>query len=164
MARGIKRPIPDKLNAALAYLITGETEGAAKLCGIPGRTIREWTEEPWWADVITEARKMKNDELDAAFTSILHKATGEVADRIEHGDEIIQKDGSKARRKVSARDATLVAAVLIDKRAVLRGEPTRISKSINEKERLNTLKNNLEGLAGFKEEEKEKDKEDKPLH
>lgn len=154
--RGVKRSTEDKLRAAMAYLITGNSLDASKVCGIPDKTIRDWTRETWWADFIAEARKEKNDELDAAFTSILHKAIGEIKDRIENGDETVDaKTGSKVRKKVSARDATLVAAVLVDKRAILRGEPTRISKSISEKERLKTLNNELESVVGIVETDKE---------
>lgn len=154
--RGVKRSTEDKLRAAMAYLITGNSLDASKVCGIPDKTIRDWTRETWWADFIAEARKEKNDELDAAFTSILHKAIGEIKDRIENGDETVDaKTGSKVRKKVSARDATLVAAVLVDKRAILRGEPTRISKSISEKDRLKTLAGELEGVVGIVETDKE---------
>jgi hypothetical protein len=147
-----KWSIEDKLRAAMAYLITGNSLEAAKVCGIPDKTIRDWTRETWWADFLGECRKEKNEELDAAFTDILHLAVGEVKDRITEGDEVIDtKTGTKHRKKVSARDATLVAAVLVDKRAILRGEPTRISKTISEKDRLKTLAQDLEGVLGVVE-------------
>ena len=154
----------DKMRAAMSYLITGDTEEAGKICGIPGRTIRDWTREAWWSDMIGEARRAKNDELDAAFTFILGEVVGEIKDRIKNGDEIIQKDGTPRRKKISARDATLVAAVLTDKRAILRGEPTRISKSVSEKERLKTLAGELEDIVGVKEEENKDKTADKNLH
>jgi hypothetical protein len=46
-----------------------------------------------------------------------------------------------------------------NKRAILRGEPTRISKSISEKDRLKTLAQDLEGVLGIEAEAKEKNKE-----
>jgi len=155
MAAGKRWGIKERMAAAVAYLITGNSLDASKVCGIPDKTIRDWTREAWWADFIGEARKEKNDELDACFTTIIHKAVGEVKDRIESGDEVLDpKTGEKHRRKVSARDATLVTAVLVDKRAILRGEPTRISKSINEKDRLKDLAKDLEGVLGATEIEK----------
>jgi hypothetical protein len=159
MAAGIKRSTEDKLRAAMAYLITGNSLEASKICGIPDKTIRDWTRETWWADFMGEARKAKNEELDACFTDIIHKAVGEVSDRVSNGDEVIDtKSGITHRKKISARDATLVAAVLVDKRAILRGEPTRISKNISEKDRLKTLAQDLEGVLGV-EEVKEKSKD-----
>lgn len=152
MTAGKKRDTEDRLRAAMAYLITGNSLDASKVCGIPDKTIRDWTREVWWADFIGECRKEKNEELDAAFTSIIHLAVGEVKDRIINGDEVIDtKTGSKNRKKVSARDATLVAAVLVDKRAISRGEPTRISKTLSEKDRLKTLAEDLEGVLGVAE-------------
>lgn len=163
--RGVKRSIEDKLRAAMAYLITGNSLDASKVCGIPDKTIRDWTRETWWADFIAEARKEKNEELDAAFTDILHKAVGEVKDRIENGDEVVDsKTGSRIRKKVSARDATLVAAVLVDKRAILRGEPTRISKTISEKDRLKGLVGDLESVVGVVETDKEVKIEKEQIH
>lgn len=163
MAAGKRWSVQERLKAAMAYLITGNSLDASKVCGIPDKTIRDWTRETWWSDFIAEARKEKNDELDAAFTSILAKTVGEIKDRVENGDEVIQKDGSKARRKVSARDATLVAAVLVDKRAILRGEPTRISKTVNEKDRLKELVSDLEGVAGVAE-KTENNENNKKVH
>jgi len=149
-----KYGVEEKLQAAMAYLITGNSVDASKVCGIPDKTIRDWTRETWWADFIGEARKDKNDELDACFTDIIHKAVGEVRDRIETGDPVVQKDGTVSRKPVSARDATLVTAVLVDKRAILRGEPTRISKSISEKDRLKDLAKDLEDVIGVTETDK----------
>ena len=149
-----KYTVEEKLQAAMAYLITGNSVDAGKVCGMPDKTIRDWTREAWWSDFIAEARRDKNDELDACFTDIIHKAVGEVRDRIQAGDPVVQKDGTISRKPVSARDATLVAAVLVDKRAILRGEPTRISKSISEKDRLKDLAKDLEDVIGVTETDK----------
>lgn len=137
-----KWAIEDKLRAAFAYIITGNTVEASPLCGIPDRTIREWTEEPWWADLIAQAKSQKNAELDASYTRIIAKAILHVEDRIDNGDEVNTPSGPQ-KKKMSGKDLATIAAIFQDKRAIIRGEPTSISKRINEKDRLEAIKNGL---------------------
>ena len=134
----------DKLRAAFAYIITGNTVDASSICAIPDRTIRGWTETTWWSDLVAEAKTRKNQELDAIYTDIIHLATSEVKDRVIRGDTVVTKDGGTVRKPMNGKDIAMIAAIFQDKRAILRGEPTRISKTINEKERLKSLANNLE--------------------
>lgn len=141
---GIKRPLSDRLNAALAWLITGDTEKAELICGVPGRTIRDWMREDSWEHLVNEAKRLKQSELDAKFTKIIHRAVDEVADRLDNGDEVIAKDGTKVLRKLSGREAAWIAAILSDKRAILRGEPTSISKRQNSREHLSEVQKQLE--------------------
>lgn len=136
----------DKLRAAFAYIITGNAVDASKLCNIPDRTIRGWTETTWWSDLVAEAKNSKNQELDAIYTDIIHIATAEVKDRVVNGDTVVTKEGESVRKPMNGKDIAMIAAIFQDKRAILRGEPTRISKTINEKERLKSLASNLEEI------------------
>lgn len=144
---GIKRPISDRLQAALCWIITGSAKEAGELCGIPGRTILNWMEEPSWEILVAEARKIRQGELDAKFTRVIHKAMDELVDRLDRGDEVVTKNGDTVRRKVSAREAAWIAGVLSDKRAILRGTPTSISSKVGGKEERDTLKKQLEALG-----------------
>lgn len=156
---GQKRPLSEKLNAALAWVITGSCSKAEAICGIPARTIRSWMQEASWADLVDEAKKIKQAELDSKFTNIIHKAVEEVADRLENGEDVITKNGDTVKRRVSAKDAAMIAAVLSDKRAILRGTPTSITKRESAKENLDKLKKGLE-YVGKQPEAKEKTEDD----
>ena len=153
--RGTKHEMEQKLKAAFAYIITGNSVDASAICGIPDRTIREWTECSWWSDLVTEAKNSKNTELDALYTRIIEKAVRGVEDRLENGDAVTAKGGGVERKPVSARDLAIIAATFQDKRAIVRGEPTTISKRINEKDRLQQIASGLEAV-----EEKSKEKRD----
>lgn len=141
MPRGETRDLNDRITAAYAWIVTGSCEKASKLCGIPARTIRDWTNTDWWVDLIQEARKHKQQELDAQLTGIIHAAGEELMDRILNGDEVMKKDGTVARRKVPAGTLGIILATQVDKRAIIRGEPTSIR---GEKK---TIKEQLENVA-----------------
>lgn len=139
--------LEDKIRAAFAYIITGNSQEASAICGIPDRTIREWSEHTWWSDLINEAKITKNAELDALYTRIIDKAVRGVEDRVTNGDESVTKDGGTVRKAVSGRDLAIIAATFQDKRAIIRGEPTSISKRISERDRLQEIAAGLESVA-----------------
>ena len=152
-----KRPLSDRLNAALAWVITGDDYSASDLCGIPRETIKDWRNHESWDDLMYQARKIRQGELEAKFSKIIHKAVDEVAERLEEGDVVISKTGEAVRKKVSARDAAWIYAVTTDKRAVMRGEASSISKRATDKDSLKDKKAELEKLGneGLPDEPKE---------
>lgn len=144
---GIKRPLSDRLSAALAWVITGDQYKAADLSGIPRETIKDWMTQENWADLVAQAKQIRQGELEGKFTKIIHKAADEVIDRLENGEKVISKNGEIVQKPVAARDAAWIAAVISDKRAILRGEPTSISKRQNAKDDLKDKKAELERLG-----------------
>ena len=143
MAKQRSYTLPERLQAALSYVITGSTVKASAICGIPDRTIREWTATEWWPDLILQAKKSKQEELDGILTGIIHLATDKAIERLQQGDPYVQKDQTVGYKPVGAKDATMVAAILMDKRALLRGEPTSRSAKVSESDRLNDIKEAL---------------------
>ena len=115
----------EKLYAVVAYMVEGNSVRASKRTGIPADTIRWWKNNaPWWNDAMKEGRRQYQDQLDAHLTRIIHKGAEEVAERLEKGDEIVTKDGDVRRKKMAGRDVATTMAILYDKRALLRGDPT----------------------------------------
>jgi len=138
--------LKDRLEAAMAYLVTGfNAAKAAKICGIPERTVREWTDTDWWPDVMAKAKLEKQAELDSNMTEIIHKAASRVRERLEQGDPFVTKDGTVQFKPVTAKDATMVTAIMADKRALIRGEPTRRTQQVKESDRLEDIKKQLLG-------------------
>lgn len=120
-----KWSVEDKIRAASAMMITGNSKKASKVTGIPDSTIRWWaTRSSWWPGLMKQVRKEKQEELDAAHTEILHKTIVKLIDRVENGDEVVTKDGDVVRKGVGARDLAIVHGTIYDKRALLRGDPT----------------------------------------
>lgn len=119
----------EKISAATAMMITGNSQKSSKITGIPASTIRWWANESsWWPSLMKKVRKDKNEELDAVQTDILHKTLGKLQDRVENGDAVITKDGDVAYKEVSARDLATVHGIIFDKRALNRGDPTSKSE------------------------------------
>ncbi len=140
--------LEEKVQAAVAFAITGSVAKAAKITGIPRGAIRNWqTYSPWWEDALREIRKRKNDELDAKATRIMHGVLDELSDRLEHGDVVITKNGEKVNKPITARDAALVLGVVHDKRALLRGDPTSIKKAGTDESRLKKIQERMEDMT-----------------
>ena len=125
----------DRMKAALAFVVTGSLKEVEKLTGIKRATLDVWRHKSdWWPLAVEEARRTKQEELDASFTRIIHKAIEELEDRVRNGDEVILRNGEKERQKVKARELAGVIAQIYEKRALMRGDPTkREEKSSDEK-------------------------------
>lgn len=135
--------IEEKIEAAIAWLITGNSVEAGKLCGVNDRTIRNWMQQTWWEDILREAQGRKQKELDALWTGLIHRTATELKDRIDNGDTVISKTGEK-KIPVKAKDLAVVMAIAVDKRALARGQATHRTEKVNIDERLSKLGNKLE--------------------
>lgn len=122
---------PDqKMSVVLAYLVTGDSKRAGKVVGIKDNTIRQMKDEcKWWPEAVMQARKMLQDRLDNLLTSIIHKSLGQLDDRVENGNwKVVGKDEDgksiKTRVPMDGKDLAVTASILMEKRSLMRGEPT----------------------------------------
>jgi hypothetical protein len=119
-----------KIEAVSLYVLYGNMKKVSLATGLPWALIRGWkTKTKWWDGVYQEIVRAKNDELQGVMTQILDKAMTEIQDRIENGNEVVNKEGEKHRVKVPAKELALVAGIMFDKRQMLRGEPSSIRQS-----------------------------------
>jgi hypothetical protein len=139
--------IETKLEAAIAFLITGNTEDAGAMVNVPGRTIRYWTNQPWWEDIINEAKTVKQKELDAIWTSLIHRAADKLRERILEGDPHLTKDGEAIFMPIKAKDLAFIMAVAVDKRAVMRGQVTSRKETITTEKKLEQIEQAFKGLG-----------------
>ena len=139
-------PMDDRIQAAIAWLITGSVDEASKLCNIPPRTIRDWMTKGWWEEVLSEAKTVKQKELDALWTGLIHKSTSELRKRLDDGDPIMTKTGTVAFMPVKAKDLAVITAIAVDKRALLRNQPTSRVEKITIEEKLIRIGSKLEEL------------------
>lgn len=138
----------EKINAVMCYMVTGTSRKASKLCGVPENTIRWWkASSSWWPDVMMECRRKKQDELDAAFSSTIEAAIGQIEERVLNGDTIVTKSGDQVKVPMKGKELAVTLAVIFDKRQLLRGDPTQRVERTNEKERLDRLQNRFEEIA-----------------
>ena len=144
-----------RIQAAIAWLITGDSEEAGKLCNIPGRTIRMWMNLPWWEEVLAEAKTTKQKELDALWTGLIHKSTTALRARLDQGDAVLTKTGEIRYLPVKAKDLAIITSIAVDKRALLRNQPTSRVERITVEEKLQRIGNKLAELDQPEEDNQE---------
>ena len=139
--------IDEKIEAAVAWLVTGSAEEAGRLCSMPSRTIRYWMQQEWWEDLLREAQGRKQKELDAVWTGLIHRIATELRDRVDNGDSVISRNGAIVKVPVRAKDLSLVMGIAVDKRALARGQATSRTEKVSIDERINKLANKLEATG-----------------
>lgn len=136
-----------KYEVVLHYFVKGNnnSKAAARATGVPADTIRGWTKTQWWAEMMREVRARHADRLDGKFTYLLDKLSAELVDRIDNGEEVLhQKTGEMLRKKMSARDVTFALDRIIERRALLRGDPTSRASTVSSEKQLENLQKKLE--------------------
>lgn len=116
-----------KVAAVAAYSICGSVQQVAELTGIPERTLRDWRQTEWFRAALAEARRTSNDSLDVKLTQAIDLAIDALIDRINNGDEWLDRFGNQRKLQVRSRDLAVSLGIMSDKRALLRGEPTVIA-------------------------------------
>ncbi len=139
MAAGSYYTNEQRRDAVAHFVVLGNWRRVSEATGLPERTLNDWAKQPWYGTLLAEVRAVKGAELDGQFTRIIEEATGQLLDRLKHGDTVLV-GGEVVRRPVNAKDLALVAAITFDKRQLSRSQPTRIADSAVP---------DLEGLADF---------------
>ena len=117
-----------KIKVLLHYSVNGDIKEAADYGDVDYRTVVRWKKTAsWWDQELTKIRRAKTDEIDAQFSKIIEEANTQILDRVQNGDEKLDKNGLPVRVKMGGRDLVLVAAVAFDKLRLIRGEATSIS-------------------------------------
>lgn len=134
-----------KIQAVMYYLaLGGNSKKVSEKTGLPSNTIRKWkSSAPWWDMVMKKARAIKQDELDAQFTVIIHDVVDGLKDRVFNGDYKLLKDGTLKRVPMAGKDLVMAASILFDKRSLLRGDPTNIRKSETSHDNLKSIEQRL---------------------
>ena len=147
-----KYPPEIKIQAATCYMLTGTLAGASRMTGLRQETIWDWkNNSQWWDSILTKVRKEKQDELDAKLSGLIHEASQQIEDRILNGDEVLVKksDGNHdfMNKKMSGKDLTTALGTLYDKRTMLRGDPTSITRRETPADMLNALRDEFANMA-----------------
>lgn len=119
----------DKAKMALIqrYLETGNFRGSCTDLDIPYYTAIEWKKSDWWKNAMAELRADDNMKLDAKLSKLVDKSLEVVSDRLENGDVILDsKTGKLVRAPVKMKDTAQMLDKLVDKRRIIRNEPTKI--------------------------------------
>jgi hypothetical protein len=154
--KGMERGIyPDQkyIEAATLYAVTGSFKRVSELTDVPAGTIRAWTQEARFKDLLREIRQENNEVIDAKFTEIVEKSCDLILDRFENGDHVWDaKSGQLIRRPINAKDLSQIGANTLTKRQLIRGEPTARVEQVSEDTRLERLAEQFTKIANqFKE-------------
>ena len=144
--RGNEQYTPEQKIQTVMYYLTegGKASRVAKKTGIKASTIRKWkSSAPWWGEVMKKCRAIKQDELDAAFTLVIHDTVDRIHERVLHGDVKLDKEGNLVAVPMSGKDLAYVANSLFDKRSLLRGDPTTLKKDVSTTDQLKAVEQKL---------------------
>ena len=107
---------------------------------VPVETVRTWRTTKWWTDIAKDLRSEDTQKLDAKLTEILDKSLETIMDRLKDGEYIYdQKTGKLRRAPTKLRDATIAFNTVMDKRQLIRKEPTRITEQQSTADQLKSL-------------------------
>lgn len=146
-------PEKKKIECATMFAVTRNYITVKELTGVPVHALKEWTNEPWWDATIAQVKKTKNDMLEAKITEVLATGVDIIIDRFANGDVYVDHNSpgkEQYRVPIKARDVAQTAAVLFDKRQLLRGEATSRTENVSTEQKFKALKDNFEKLAKSK--------------
>ena len=142
----------EKLNAVCVFAVAGNSRRVAEITKIPEATIRTWKATEWWNEAMSRIITEQDEELNSKLTKLVDKAVDEVNDRLENGNYVYNPKLDKLIRKpVDAKELAIVTAISIDKRQLLRGQPTSRIERISQDERLLKLSEQFKNFTKAKE-------------
>ena len=97
-----KYSVREKLQAVTIWVLTGNLHETSRKLGISVEAIKYWKrEKDWWKEAVARIKLQRNEKLDADLTRCMDLSIEQIQDRIINGDEVILKDGEKARKKLN---------------------------------------------------------------
>lgn len=136
-----------RIEAVTTYLSTGSFTEVSRLLGIPIDTLHTWKKTEWWADLVKTIRAEEEHGLDTKLSKAVDKALDNLMDRIENGDYVYdQKTGGVKRVPAKLRDLNTAFNNVLDKRQLIRKQPTKI---VEQQSTAHQLKNLAESFAKF---------------
>ena len=147
-----------KIEALTTYMGCGSHVLTAQQCNVPLETVKTWSKSDWWKDRVKELQSEDYDKLDSKLTKALDKALDQVMDRIENGDWMYDpKTGKVKQLPAKLRDLNSAFNSLMDKRQLIRRQPTKIIEQSNTAAQLQNL---ADQFAAFVTGKEKKDKFD----
>lgn len=133
-------PESKRIEVVTALIQLGNATQVSALTKVPLETIRTWKKSEWFKDMVEQIRDEDNQELDTKFSKIIRKTLDTIEDRLENGNfQFDPKTGRVMRIPVNLRDTHRVMSDLVDKRKVIRNEPTKAENEEGSASRLAKL-------------------------
>ena len=136
-----------KYEAITVFIATGSLTQTALQTKIPFETLKKWRKSEWWADKIKELQEEDYSRLDAKISKTIDKALDELIDRVEKGDSMYDpRTGKIVKVPAKMRDVNRAFDSLLEKRQLLRKQPTKI---VQQESTASQLQNLAEQFAKF---------------
>ena len=130
----------DKIKVIAAFSVLGNATKVEEVTGVPANTINYWKTLPWWFEEMEKLRKSEDDTMVSGYGRIMQKTIQKLEERIENGDVVILKDGSKTTKPVSAKELAYISTNATNSRQKIRGEAIdNAVKTITMQDRLQKL-------------------------
>ena len=129
-----------RIEAVTTYLSTGNLTETGRLTGVPLKTLEQWKYSDWWKEMEKKIRSDEEQHLDAKLTKIIDKTLEKLVDSIENGEHIYdQRTGQIKRMPAKMRDLNNAFNTILDKRQLIRRQPTKIVEQTNTATQLQNL-------------------------
>lgn len=116
---------------------------------VPMSTITIWRGEKWFKETIKEIQEDDGYKLDHKLTALMHGSLDAMQDRLLNGDHVRDdKTGKIVRVPVKIRDANNAFNTMMDKRQLLRKQPTKITDNASVNQQLHLLANEFKKFLG----------------
>jgi len=145
-------PQQTKIDACTMYCVYGDVDEVSRLTKVPVKYIRQWKEEPWWSEIQKKVFVEQNEKLGSRISTVLDKSLGEIEERLTNGDYLWDVRKSKLVRKpIDTKVLSNLFNNLVNRRQLIRGEPTSITNKVGVDDRLKFLAEQFEKFASAKE-------------
>lgn len=109
----------EKMALARDFFLTGNLSEIARQRGISYNDLLELAREPWFIEEVKNLDREANAITKVKLTNLFGKTLTELEERLAEGDWKITKDGRQVRIPVGARDLSVIASVIFDKKKAL---------------------------------------------
>lgn len=99
-----------KMEALKLYLVTGNLSVVSASLNIGYKTLQYWRYSQWWEELAKQIKQEGKIQLSNKLRTIAETALEAVKDRLDNGDWVMSPTGELVRKKVSIRDAQMVAS------------------------------------------------------
>lgn len=124
----------DRAYALSVYAETNNLSEASRKSGIAKQTIHYWLQDDETLAFVDDIRTVLRSRCAFELVELTALSFRAAKDSLLNGDEVVLKDGSIVRRKVSGRDAMMMGAIAMDKHILLTAtaeHDAQVAKALN---------------------------------
>lgn len=112
----------EKMALARDFFLTGNLSEIARQRGISYNNLLGLAREPWFIEEVKNLEREANAITKVKLTNLFGKSLTELEERLDNGDWKMTKDGDRVRIPVGARDLSVIASVIFDKKKALEAD------------------------------------------